>query len=149
MRRATVPVTNFVIGSSRVIGRKRLESFGRGAIAPSFRMDGDKPMKISPARVWFVCPLACAVCVWPKPEGGCEARRPKPGGRSQGWVCVPIGLRRLDWVCVPRRLAPFACGLSQREGGQSQEAEAKDWTVCPLFVPAALSREGIGVLGRI
>ena len=48
MRRATVPVTSFVIGSNRVIGRKRLESFGRGAIAPSFRMEGDKPMKISP-----------------------------------------------------------------------------------------------------
>ena len=31
------------------MGRKRLESFGSGTIAPSFRMDGDNPVKkISP-----------------------------------------------------------------------------------------------------
>jgi hypothetical protein len=41
-----MPVTNFVIGSrNKVMGRKRLESFGSGTIAPSFRMDGDNPEK--------------------------------------------------------------------------------------------------------
>ena len=43
-----MPVTNLVMGSSKVTGRNRFESLGRGATTPSLRMEGDSPTNMSP-----------------------------------------------------------------------------------------------------